>query len=392
MKQNKTIPGLTHPLRIVIAGGSLGGLYAGLALRCIGCHVEIFERSQGHMEDRGAGLVVHEEMLAYLEEHGIALANEVSVPINMRRYLNRDGLAIAVAWAKQKMTSWNVLYRQLRKAFPDVNYHLNEELVSFEQSSNEVHVRFKSGKTLDADLLICADGAHSHARSILLPQVKPQYAGYVAWRGVVAEYDALKEVVDELKDRFTFYQMPESHILTYLIPGQDGSVTPGERRLNWVWYINLSDGKELEKLLLDNRGHMHKFSIPQGFLRENFVQWIHERAKELLPTVLREEVLATRQPFIQPIYDVAVPRMVFGRICLLGDAAFVVRPHTAAGAYKASIAAINLAESLYEFRADVTSALTAWEPEQMRLGYALERQGKALGERSQFGGESKTLL
>jgi hypothetical protein len=38
-----------------------------------------------------------------------------------------------------------------------------------------------------------------------------------------------------------------------------------------------------------------------------------------------------------------------------------------------------LAECLYEFKGDVTSALKAWEPEQMRLGYELECQGKALG-------------
>ncbi|CEG58523.1 FAD binding domain-containing protein [Legionella fallonii] len=384
MNQSRVIPGQTRPLRVVIAGGSLGGLYAGLALRCIGCQVEIFERSGDHMVERGAGLVFHEDMLAYLAEHGIALANEVSVPIRQRRYLNRDGTTAAISWTKQNMTSWNVLYKQLRNVFPDANYHLNEELVSFEQSDNVVHATFKSGKTIEGDLLICADGTHSLSRSILLPQVKPEYAGYVAWRGVLAECDLLQEIVDELKDRITFYQMPQSHILTYLIPGADGSVNPGERRFNWVWYINRSIGEELDELLFDNQGNQREFSIPQGFLREVFVQWIYERAKEMLPTVFREEVLATKEPFIQPIFDVSVPQMVFGRICLLGDAAFVVRPHTAAGTYKASIAAIDLAESLYEHRGDVKAALRAWEPKQMQFGYALERRGKYLGGHSQL--------
>ena len=380
----RTIPRLARPLQVAIAGGSLGGLYAGLALKCVGCEANIFERSEGPMEDRGAGLVVHEEMLAYLEQHGIAVTEEVSVSIRQRRYLNREGHPIALSRAQQKMTSWGVLYRQLRKAFPDANYHQNEELISFDQSSDRVHAKLKSGKTIDADLLICADGAHSHARTILLPHVKPQYAGYVAWRGVLPERDAPHEVVDDLKDRFTFYEMPHSHILTYLIPGQDGSVAPGERRLNWVWYLNRSAGRDLQELLLDNRGKQREFSVPKGFLKEEFIRWIHDRAEEMLPPVLRKEVLETRDPFVQPIFDVAVPKIAFGRICLLGDAGFVVRPHTAAGAYKASLAAIDLAESLYEFKGDVLSALKAWEPAQMRLGYTLERQGKILGHRSQF--------
>jgi 2-polyprenyl-6-methoxyphenol hydroxylase-like FAD-dependent oxidoreductase len=383
----RTIPGLTRPIQVAIAGGSLGGLYAGLALRCIGCEANIFERSEGQMEDRGAGLVVHDEMLAYLEQHGIAITEKVTVAIRQRRYLNREGSPISLSWAQQRMTSWSVLYKQLRKVFPDANYHQNEELISFDQSGDKVHATFKSGKTINADLLICADGAHSHARSILLPDVKAQYAGYVAWRGVLPERDAPREVIDDLKDRFTFYEMPNSHILTYLIPGQNGGVAPGERRLNWVWYLNRPAGRELEELLLDNRGKQRKFSVPKGCLKEEFVRWIHDRANEMLPPVLRKEVLETRDPFVQPIFDVAVPKLTFGRICLLGDAGFVVRPHTAAGAYKASLAAIDLAESLYEFKGDVPSALQAWEPAQMRLGYALERQGKTLGHRSQFENE-----
>lgn len=160
----RTVPGLARPLQVAIAGGSLGGLYAGLALRCIGCEVNIFERSEGQMQDRGAGLVVHEEMLAYLEKHEIAINKEVSVPIRQRRYLNQEGHPIALSWAQQKMTSWGVLYRQLRKAFPDANYHQNEELISFDQYGDRVHAKFKSDKTIDADLLVCADGAFSHAR------------------------------------------------------------------------------------------------------------------------------------------------------------------------------------------------------------------------------------
>jgi len=178
--------------------------------------------------------------------------------------------------------------------------------------------------------------------------------------------------------------MPHSHFLTSLIPDQDGGGVPGERRLHWVWYRNRSAGGELQDLLLDNQGKQRKFSVPKGFLKEEFIRWIHERAKEMLAPFLRKAVLQTRDPFVQPIFDLAAGKLAFDRICLVGQAGFVVRPHTVAGTYQASLEAIDLAESLYEFRGDVPSALTAWEPARMRLGYTLERQGKILGQRSQF--------
>ena len=56
----------------VIAGGSLGGLSAALALRCINCDVNVFERSPGEMKSRGAGLVVQTELINFLKEHDIA--------------------------------------------------------------------------------------------------------------------------------------------------------------------------------------------------------------------------------------------------------------------------------------------------------------------------------
>jgi len=125
------------------------------------------------MEDRGAGLVVHEEMLTHPEEHGIAVTQEVSVSIRQRGYLRREGHPFALSWAQQRMTSWGVLYGQRRKAFPDSNYYQGEELISLDQSRDRVHAKFKSGKTIDADLLVCADGAFSHATTTLPPNVRP---------------------------------------------------------------------------------------------------------------------------------------------------------------------------------------------------------------------------
>ena len=78
-------------IRVGVIGGSLGGLYTGLALRCIGCSVEIYERTQGYMEDRGAGLVVHNEMLEYLSSTGLPPERPSAFPFINEGFSTRTG-------------------------------------------------------------------------------------------------------------------------------------------------------------------------------------------------------------------------------------------------------------------------------------------------------------
>src|SRR4029450_583884 len=108
-------------------------------------------------------------------------------------------------------------------------------------------------------------------------------------------------------------------------------------------------------------------------------------ARARLPEPIARVVESTAEPFLQVISDVEVPRMAFGRVCLLGDAAFVVRPHAAAGTAKAAADAWALAEAL-ERSSDVPSALGRWEPGQLALGAQLLERTRRIGRRSQFDG------
>ena len=96
--------------------------------------------------------------------------------------------------------------------------------------------------------------------------------------------------------------------------------------------------------------------------------------------------MRTAEPFVQPIVDLEVPRMAFGRACLLGDAAFVARPHAAAGTAKAAADAWALAEAMAAAGGDVPGALGRWEAGQLALGRQLVARVKDLGRRSQFEG------
>jgi 2-polyprenyl-6-methoxyphenol hydroxylase-like FAD-dependent oxidoreductase len=105
-------------------------------------------------------------------------------------------------------------------------------------------------------------------------------------------------------------------------------------------------------------------------------------AARVLPEIFQHLLATTADPFIQPIYDLPVPQMVFGRVCLLGDAAFVPRPHPATSTYKALTNAIDLGRSLPAHGRDVAAALRHWEPTQMELGENVAWLGQELGNRS----------
>src|SRR5580704_11806808 len=122
-------------------------------------------------------------------------------------------------------------------------------------------------------------------------------------------------------------------------------------------------------------GRLRDFSVPPGQVSAQFLAQQNDVAHELLAPPFRVLWQATREPFLQPIVDLAVPRMVFDRTLLVGDAAFVPRPHTAASTSKAAANAIALGEALVRRRLDIDAALKEWEPRQLDLGRRLEAQG-----------------
>ncbi len=369
--------------RVVVIGGSLGGLFNAIALRELGYDVSVFEKSSGLMRDRGAGIVLQSEVTDLFRRYGVATTDEISVPVRDRRYLNHNGTVVQEGPMAQDMTSWDMLYRKLREKFPDDHYHTEAHFQRFDNNERIV-AHFDGGRTEECDLLIGADGPGSLVRQQLLPEIVAEYAGYVAWRGVVPEAEQ-PELAREFAGRFTFFQAPHTHILCYVIPGLGGVVTPGQRRLNWVWYINAVPGPELDRVLTDKDGRRLEFSVPQGFVSTAMTDWLHTQARSILPPTFRRLVEVTQEPFVQTIHDLAVPKMAFGRVCLTGDAAFVPRPHTAASTAKAAANATALADCLTVAKGDLLEALRWWEPDQLEMGQRLRVHGKQLGDRSQFG-------
>ena len=366
--------------RALIAGGSLGGLFTALTLRAIGWRVDVFERSPHLLDSRGGGIVLQPDVLHAIDFAGVRHPQALGVRSNDRIFLDRAGEVVQRAYQPQTQTSWNTLYNTMRAALPAACIHAGETLAGFEQAGGQVRANFASGRIETGDLLVGADGSRSTVRSLLLPGVERRYAGYVAWRGLAPERALGAAASDLLREVFAFQQGLDHMLLAYLVPVEDGSVAPGRRRWNWVWYRKVSDG-ELPALLTDRDGRPHPFSLPPGALGDDAGARLRREASEWLAPQFQELVAVTAEPFIQAIADLAVPRMVFGRVILLGDAAFLPRPHTAGGAAKAAANALALAQALMNDDLPFDARLAQWETGQLRDGLALTERGRWMGER-----------
>jgi 2,6-dihydroxypyridine 3-monooxygenase len=372
--------------RVAVVGGSLGGLTAALVLRDLGCGVDVFERSTAEPESRGAGIVVLDETIRYIRERTDLRLDRLTTATGFLRYLDRDGGVVYEEPRRYRYSAWHTIYRALLGCFGRRRYHLDREVAGFSQRDEHVQVRFADGSTAAYDLLVCADGIASNARAVLQPQARPAYAGYVAWRGTVEERQLSPAVRDLLADSICYQVMPNSHILLYPIPALDGSVTPGRRLANFVWYRNYAAGTELDDLMTDSDGVRRDITLPPGAARQVHLDELRAVAAAQLAPQLAEVVRRTRLPFVQVIFDIEVERMVFGRTCLIGDAAFALRPHAAAGTAKAAADAWALAEALAATQGDLRAALPRWERRQLAVGRAVLERTRRNGNKSQFDG------
>lgn len=372
-------------LRIGIVGGSIGGLSAALWLRDAGFDVTVFERSPVPLQQRGAGIGFLKETSKFLEERAGVDLDEISVKTELVHFLHRDGSVKFEKRQPYRFTSWNTVYRESLKTFGSERYMLGKEMVDFSQTEDEVSVQFSDGTSISFDLVVMADGVHSQARHKLLPEVSVHYAGYVGWRGLTKASDISAATFDEVIDKLTYYTLANSHIIVYPIPGHDGSVKLNERLLNFVWYRNYLEGDDLDDVMTDVSGICRPVSIQPGQVRQVHIDELHASSKARLPALISEVVCAAEEPFLQALVDCEIPKMVFGRICLLGDSAWVARSHAAAGTAKAADESYFLAQALLEADS-VPEALANWEPGRLKLGKELVDRNIRVGRRSQVDG------
>jgi len=400
-----------------------------ISLVRLGHNVTILECSPTPLlHNQGAGIVAGGETQAFFSKHDCS-KRPIGVTSRKRIYLNQRGDLIDVEDLEQRMTSWDLLYYLGRANFDgvkseylpegtplrqhagegraeyrygckvtdvkevdgklEITFENTQYLEGQEHSQSEEERDPKSG-TLQADLLIAADGASSILRRLLIPRASNRtYAGYVAFRGTVPEASLSDAARQALVEKFTFFHAPAVQILAYTIPGHAGALEKGKRLVNWVWYCNYDESSsEYVELMTDVGGVRHHFTLPPGGkMKPDVWERQKERAKKTLPPQFAEVVAKTTTPFAQAITDLSPPemgtrvgRLMNGKAILVGDALSEFRPHTAASTSQAAFHALLL-EAVFEAKL----TWDQYEAQVLQFAKAWFERGVMLGTRSQFG-------
>ena len=348
-------------MKAIVVGGSVGGLMAALLLRKSGWDVTVYERAVGDLAGRGAGLGVSEELLDVMARAGAPFERSAGIAQAAHVWMEKDG-SIAYEHRRNLMASaWARVYQPLRAALPASNYR---QAMVLDRIDGDTAV-FADGTRDKADLIIGADGVYSTVRKQFQPDVQPHFANYVAWRGIIEEKDVPPETLKAVSGRIVFCFPPSEMLLSMRVPGG----------VYFIWYRGVTD---LKDLFTDATGKNHGISIPPPLIRKEFIAEMKAHALDVLPAPVASLVQKVPQPLLQAISDMESPHMTFGRVALLGDAAFVVRPHVAGGAGKAAMDAQALSDSLNSERS-IEAALAKYEKQQLDFGGRIVRHSRYLG-------------
>jgi 2-polyprenyl-6-methoxyphenol hydroxylase-like FAD-dependent oxidoreductase len=340
---------------IAIIGGGIGGLTAALALRQFGFEPEVFEQAPALL-DVGAAIAVWPNAMRILEQLGLSekimqqagvikqvrwldchgkMLNQVAIgrhPDDGRRSdSQRRSEALAVALHRADLQS------TLLHAVPSTSIHLGKIFLSQHQGPDKVSALFADGDSIDCNLLIGADGLHSHMRSQIVGDGPPVYRRYSVWRGIASTFPNLLEPGTAME----FHGRGKRFGI--------GPVGPG--RTGWWAAVNRarsSDGMveragDVEIRTHDERSSESPPRSTQHELLNLFDGW-YRPVPELIEATSSKSILRT-QAFDRP----ANRTWGTGRVTLLGDAIHPTTPNLGQGGCMAIEDALVIARCIHKY-------------------------------------------
>ena len=372
-----------------IIGGSMAGLFAATALSKKGWDISVHEKVPVPLSGRGAGIATYDE-LADLVFKATNNNNVLGTTAKSRVSLDINGNIINSYDYPQVYTSWQYLFSILREQISNDDYFMGDDCIKIEQNEDKAIAFFDNGKKKETDLIIVANGIKSELRTYVDNKAYPQYAGYVGWRGVVNEEEISKKSLETLSNYFIVVLPYNQQIASYPIAGEGKNPFKiGERRINWIWYKPVPQ-TSLQEILLGKSGQQFEDGIPPNEIREEIVNDLFKEAEEKLPPQLVELVKITKQPLIQPIFDLQSIKMKNGRVVTIGDAAFTARPHVGMGVTKAAMDAFTLSEYLED--SSNLDDLDKWEHRRLKESQFIVNRSRKLGQYLSIPNDNENLI
>lgn len=361
----------------IVVGGSMAGVLVGNMLVRQGWKVHILERTREGLEGRGAGIVPQRSLLAALKRAGVTIPTDIGIRISKRVAYDRAGAPFVTHVYDQYATSWSLLYNLLRDAFPD-KFHAGCNVTEITEQDGGAAAILDDGRSFEGDLLIGADGMRSVVRRALFPNIQPRYAGYLAWRGMLDERYVSSDFVENCFSALNFSFPRGEELIGYPVAGPNGNVDLGYRRFNIMWYRPVSPGAELRNMFTGTDGIHYENGIPPRLVRPELVKAMKAEAHSLLPPLFADVIERMEGMYVQAIYDLQSAQMGRRQVAVIGDAAFVARPHCGAGVSKAADDAASLADTLAANTA-VDGAIRAFSAERTKAGRAALEWAAKLG-------------
>lgn len=338
-------------VRIAIIGGGIGGLTTAIALRQFGFEPEVFEQAP-ILLDVGAAIALWPNATRVLGHLGLGdQILQLSGEMDQVCWQDKTGrLVNQVRIRDPSMTESPAialhradLQNTLLKALPHDSIHLAHSLINFEQTNNEVIAHFANGHSVAADILIGADGIHSHVRSHLLNDEEPVYRGYTVWRGV---------------SPLSFNSIPARTAIELHGHGQRFGIGPvGGTKIGWWASMNAANTNLKAN---ERRSDQRTFRKGESFLPDRrhdtqrellrlFDGW-HRPVIQLIESTASSSILKTGAFDRRPNKKWGV-----GQVTLLGDAIHPTTPNFGQGGCMAIEDAMVLARCLRDHEADEQS-------------------------------------
>ncbi|WP_040838855.1 flavin-dependent oxidoreductase [Nocardia brevicatena] len=361
-------------MKILIAGGGIGGLSAALGLHAAGfTDIRIVEAAR-KLRPLGVGLNILPNAVRELTELGLydqltagAIAtHELALYSRHGQLIWKEprGLAAGYHWPQLSIHRGylqGILAQAVRERLGAAAITTQSRVVGYTRPCGRtVSVtveRAGIGTTVinDIDLLIGADGIRSAVRASLYPDEGPPPGnGLVMWRGTTWAAPFLDGksmlVTGDDVQRIVLYPIAEDPTRGVLI--------------NWV---------AARPAETDPSGHGDwSREVPVAEVLDHFGHWRFDWLD--FPAILGSASRVYRYPMVDRD---ALPQWTFGRVTLLGDAAHAMYPMGSNGATQSIIDAVVLARALAATGGDIPEALAVYEAERrpsMTLLQASNRQ------------------